>query len=131
MTSKLKNEKGVKREVKKLLNAHKWFWWMPAANGYGSAGIADFCAIRNGVFMAIETKFGKNKPTALQLGFLSSVTAEDGFAFIINEDNLEWLARWLGAFDSAITKTLDGGKESHEEGALMINALRELTAEIV
>ena len=56
-------EKDVKAEVKKLLNAHDWFWWMPPANGFGKAGISDFNALKKGVFLAVETKFGSKKPT--------------------------------------------------------------------
>lgn len=129
--SKISNEKGVKREVKKLLDAHNWFWWMPAANGYGQTGISDFCAIRGGVFMAIETKFKHNKPTEMQKAFLTSVTAETGIAFVVNEQRLDTFKAWLEAFDRAMTATAAGGKETPEDGAMMINAVRELQQEFV
>src|SRR5512139_3635363 len=96
------NEADVKRQVKKLLDKHKWFWWMPPANGFGRTGISDFNALRGGVFLAVETKFGKNKPTHMQMGFMESVQAESGMAFVVNEQNLDAFAAWLDHFDNAV-----------------------------
>lgn len=121
------DEKGVKREVKKLLDKHNWFWIMPAANGYGKAGTSDFIALRSGVFLAVETKFGTNKPTAMQVGFLNSVRAEDGFAFVVSDRNLDWFALWLTAFDRACEATSKGQEPSQDDGATMLNAIRALT----
>lgn len=94
-------EKDVKNEVKKLLNKHDWFWWMPAANGYGNAGIADFCALKNGVFLAIETKFGSRKPNPAQRAYLESIAAEHGFGFVVNEKLVSDLDVWLTLFARA------------------------------
>lgn len=122
------NEKDVKAEVKKLLDKHGWFWWMPPANGYGKAGIADFNAIRAGVFLAVETKFGSNKPSPMQTGWLNSVQAESGFAFVINEENIEWLGAWLSAFDRASAAVTAQQEVTPEDGALMLDAIRAMTA---
>ena len=89
----MKNEKDVKAKVKKLLDQYKWFWFMPPANAYGRSGIADILALKAGVFLAIETKFGSNKPTALQIGFLNSITAESGYGFVVNDQNLHLIRR--------------------------------------
>lgn len=89
------NEAGVKREVKRLLKKYGWFYWMPPANTFGRAGIADFNAIRKGVFLAIETKFGGNKPTPLQRQFLDSITAHEGLAMVVTERNLDELEQVL------------------------------------
>lgn len=104
----MKREKDVKASVKKLLSRHGWFWWCPPANGYGRSGISDFHAIRSGVFIAIETKFN-NEPTALQQGFLSSVAAEAGFAFIVDEKRLDNFAAWMDLFDAAVAVAGKGG----------------------
>lgn len=85
------NEAGVKREVKKLLTKHGWYYWMPSANAFGTSGIADFNAVRNGKFLAIETKFGSNKPTALQRRFLDSIAEHGGLAVVTTERTLEEL----------------------------------------
>ena len=87
----MKNEGDVKAAVKKLLNKHKWYWWMPGANGYGTQGVSDFLCLRNGTFLAIETKFGKNKPTASQDLFLSTVVANGGAAIVVTENDIEKL----------------------------------------
>ena len=121
-------EADVKKQVKKLLDKHKYFWWMPAANGYGTTGVADFLAFRAGVLLAIETKFGTNKPTAMQRAFLNSIRAEDGFAFVVNEKSVETLRMFLEAFDAAAA--LMGKPPPPEIGAAMLNAIAALTEEI-
>lgn len=121
-------EADVKKHVKKLLDKHNWFWWMPPANGFGKIGVSDFNAFRGGVFLAVETKFGKNKPTVQQKAFLESILAESGFAFVVNDSNIEWFEAWLAAFDRAAEKTAKNQPVEPEDGALMLNALKELTA---
>ena len=132
MTKKIyKGEAAVKKEVKKLLNKHKWFWWMTPANGYGSSGISDFCAMRAGAFMAIETKFETNMPTALQVGYLNSVAAERGMAFVVDDKNLEWFKRWLELFDLMAERIAQKQTLSQEEGAELFNATKALTEKII
>ena len=117
------NEGDVKKQVKKLLTQHGWFWWMPPANGFGRTGIADFNALRGGVFLAIETKFGSNKPTAMQVGFLDSVASEDGMAFVVNEKTLDALAVWLERFDQAVKAQSEGRDVEQSDGAAMVDAM--------
>lgn len=122
-----KNEKDVKKHVKKILDQHGWFWWMPSANAFGKAGTSDILALRAGVFLAIETKFDKNKPTAMQKQFLDSVTAEGGFGFCVNETMLEDFAKWNRCFDSAIAAQQRGEKPSPEDGAELLNCIKIMT----
>lgn len=96
-------EADVKAEVKRILKEMGFFFWMPAANGYGAQGVADFLAIKDGVFFAIETKFGKGKATPNQLKFLTEVGAKGGRGIIINEDSVDYLADIL---DSHITTVM-------------------------
>jgi hypothetical protein len=117
------NEGDVKKQIKKLLNQHGWFWWMPPANGFGRTGIADFNALRGGVFLAIEAKFGTNKPTVMQVGFLESVTSESGMAFVVNEKNLDALAVWLERFDQAVKAQSEGRDVEQSDGAAMVDAM--------
>lgn len=128
MARTFNNEKDVKAEVKKLLDKHGWFWWMPPANGYGKSGIADFNAIKNGVFLAVETKFGNNKPSPMQYGWLNSVQAESGFAFVVNEKTLDWLECWMGAFERSAAAVSAQQEVTPEDGALMLDAIRAMTA---
>lgn len=127
---KCASEGDVKKRVKRLLTDHGWFWWMPPANGFGRAGIADINALKAGVFMAVETKYAKNKPSVMQLGFLTSVQTESGFAFVVNEDRLAWLEAWLGAFDRSTEAASKQQEPSPEDGAMMLNAMREMTKEL-
>ena len=83
--AKINSESAVKREVRKLLVNYGWFVWMPPANGYGKAGISDFHALKDGKFLAIETKYGSNTPTALQSKFLADIELAGGWAIVVNE----------------------------------------------
>lgn len=123
-------EKDVKTRIKKLLDDHDWFWFMPPANGFGRTGISDIIAVKHGVFLAIEAKFGKNKPTAMQIGFLNSIRAQDGFAFVVNEERLDALRIWLDCFDHATATAGGERKILNEDGANMLDAIRIMTMEL-
>lgn len=123
----MKNEKDVKKKVKAILDKHGYFWWSPPANAYGKAGISDIHAIKVGVFLAIETKFGGNKATALQVGFLNSIRAEDGYGFVVDEKNVEFLDQFLESF--AIAAEAQGNRQPipEEHGSRMLNCIYMLT----
>lgn len=123
------NEGDVKREIKKLLDKHNWFWWMPPGNGFGTTGVADFNAVRAGVFLAVEAKFDR-KPTAMQIAFLRSVGAEDSFGFVVDEKRIDLFAAWLAAFDRACEAAARKQEPTAEDGALMLNTIRAMTQEI-
>lgn len=124
----MRTEKDVKARVKKALDVYNYFWFSPPANGYGKAGISDILAIKDGVFMAVETKFGSNKPTALQRAFLDSIRAEHGYGFVVHDKNIEWFEAFLAAFDRSAQAIGRKEQPSPEDGATMLNAIRELTA---
>jgi hypothetical protein len=125
--SRVKKEKGVKDIVKALLNAHGWFCWMPAANGYGAQGVSDFAAIKEGVFLVVETKFGYAKPSALQKAFSAQIMTNDGFAFCVNERNIDHLAWWLESFEIAKQCEMRKQEVPVEHGSRMLNAISVLT----
>jgi hypothetical protein len=120
-------EKDVKREVKKLLDVHRWFWFCPPANGFGKAGISDFLALRAGVFMAIETKVKTNKPTPMQKAFLSSIAAEDGFGFVVNDSNIDSFSKWLDMFDEAVAFAARNEVPPAAIGGPLLDAQKALT----
>lgn len=124
-------EADVKKQVKKLLDKHNYFWWMPPANGFGKVGVSDLHAIKNGVFFAIETKFGKNKATLHQKAFLDSIRAEKGYGFIVTDQNIEFFEQFLETFGRSVDGVMKGEKPSPEDGSIMVNALRALTSDIV
>ena len=126
MKAPIKNEKGVKVQVKKLLDLHNWFWFMPPSNAFGRSGISDIIALRGGVFLAIETKFNNKTPTAMQIAFLNSVRAEGGFGFTVHEGNLRQLEHWLNAFNIASSMAAQGKDVPPEIGSIMLNSLHSL-----
>jgi hypothetical protein len=87
-----RSEADVKTAVKQLLAEYPGVWYfMPASNGYGRAGVPDFVGCFQDRFFAIETKFGSNKPTPAQKMELKKIHDALGVAMIINEKNLETL----------------------------------------
>ena len=79
-------EHAVKQAVKKELDKAGVYYFMPAANGYGRAGIPDFVCCVNGRFLALECKAGRKQPTALQDRELNRIIAAGGTALVINEN---------------------------------------------
>lgn len=131
MTKAFPKESDVKKKVKRLLDKHNFFWWMTPANGFGTSGVADFCAFKHGTFMVIETKLHPNKPSDLQKAFLRSIHMEKGFAFVVSDKTLPDFEAWLGAFDRAVMTASHGEKPASEDGAMMLNAIAVMTAPYV
>jgi Holliday junction resolvase len=90
-------EADVKDVVKKLLSEFGWEWWMPASNAFGTSGASDFHAVKEGMFLAIETKVKNRKPTPLQKRFLEKVRKAEAFGLLVNEKRLDTLRAWLVA----------------------------------
>jgi hypothetical protein len=84
-------QRSVKPQVRKLLDAYGWKWWQGGASVFGKSGISDTLAIKDGYFLAIESKYGANKATHLQVGYLNDIGLEGGFAVVVNEENLDAL----------------------------------------
>ena len=125
-----KSEADVKKYVRQILEKYRWKSWMPAANGYGETGISDFCGLRAGVFLAVETKFGDNELTVNQERFLNEVLAEDGFGFVVYEWGVETFEKWSALFDTATTYTSKGEKVPDNVGAELLECIRILTEPI-
>ena len=120
-------QKSVKKEIKKILEGHDWFHWSPPANGFGASGISDIHAVWNGLFMVIEAKYGKGKPTPLQVGFLNTIQASGHFAFLVNETNLHWLDEFLTNLDFSTKEVQLNRQVPAEIGARMLDAIAALT----
>jgi len=84
-------ETKVKTAIRRILDAHEVYYFMPAANGYGRAGIPDIVCCINGHFVAIECKAGKGKTTALQYRELIAIHMAGGSSGVINETSLHTL----------------------------------------
>lgn len=133
MTKRNPTEKDVKFKGKTLLDKYGWFYWMPPANQFGSSGISDLHAVHTNVFMVVEFKFGTNKPTALQKGFLTTIQAAGHFAFVVNDKNMDYFESFLAAFARASTSVQKGGEKAIDpnDGSIMLNAVHELTKDFM
>ena len=90
------NEGGVKEEVKKILNKTPECWWyMPVQTGYGVHGIPDFVVCVRGIFLAIETKFGRNELSPWQKRQEKSIGKAGGYYLVIVEHNIPTLEDFL------------------------------------
>lgn len=85
----------VKDKVKKLLERHNTYVFMPVPGRFGSKTV-DFLVCAYGHFVAIETKAPGKKPTPLQDTTLDDVVRARGHVFVIDSTlALGELASWL------------------------------------
>jgi Holliday junction resolvase len=88
-------EKKVKDAVRKLLVEFGIYYFAPAANGFGRAGIPDIICCFGGRFIAIECKAGKGATTALQDRELAAIRTAGGMTMVVNETNIQELKEKL------------------------------------
>jgi len=83
----------VKKKVTDLLKSHKIWYFFPANNGFGKAGIPDIIAIVNGKFMGVEVKADRTKkPSALQKKCGEEIQRAGGWWFLVyDQDTIDQL----------------------------------------
>ena len=81
--------------VKKLLDEMGIYHFSPVQNGMGRAGIPDIIGCYRGRFLGIECKAGNGKTTALQDLELEKIRQAKGFAYVVNENNIQDLKELL------------------------------------
>jgi hypothetical protein len=90
-----KTEWFIKKQVREILKATGWKFWMPSAGMYGRNGVSDFLAVKKPqLFMAIETKYD-DVLTMPQLEFLRDIYEAGHYAFMVDETNVEALREVL------------------------------------
>jgi hypothetical protein len=94
----MKNEADVKKRVKQILKELGAWYFMPVPTGYGVQGIPDFICCYRGLFIAIETKYGGNKPSKWQAIRLREISEHGGYSVVIDENNVEELASKITVF---------------------------------
>lgn len=94
------SERSVKQAVIRRLKKYGAWHTMPHQSGFSSRGVPDILACYKGYFIAIECKFGKNKPTALQEQQLEKIYRAGGVAVVIDENNLDMVEDILGGIDA-------------------------------
>jgi len=88
-------ESKVKARVRRILELHKVYHFMPATGGYGRSGVPDIVGCYRGYFFAIECKAGKNQPTVLQDRELQRIRDAGGQVFVVNEINEKEVENWI------------------------------------
>jgi len=88
-------EAKVKAAIKKILKEHGAWYAMPMGTGYGNSGVPDFICCLQGQFVAVEAKAGKGIPTALQEKNLRDIKVSGGYAWVVNEENLDEFKEWI------------------------------------
>lgn len=88
-------ESKVKARCVEVLKKYKCYYFFPAQNGYGRAGIPDIIVCFRGMFLGVECKAGFNKPTALQEREMADIHRAGGSAMVVREDTIELLEHWL------------------------------------
>lgn len=85
----------VKKKVTAILKELRAYYFYPVTGGFGRSGVPDIICCLGGKFIGIECKAGGNVPTALQEKNLKEIREAGGFAFVVNEDNIDSLERVL------------------------------------
>jgi len=77
----------IKTKVKALFNKYGVWYFMPANNGYGRAGVPDFVACAKGRFIGVETKAdGTKKTTVLQELCGGAIRKHNGYYAVVFDD---------------------------------------------
>ena len=85
----------VKKKVAEVLKKYDAYYFFPAMGAFGRAGIPDIVGCYRGRFFAVECKAGKGKTTAIQEAEIKKIQGAKGYAFVINEDNMDLLEIYL------------------------------------
>lgn len=88
-------EAKVKKKAVQILKEMSAYYFYPVTGGYGRSGVPDIIVCYRGLFIGIECKAGKNKPTPLQEKNMEDIHKAGGIALVINEDNVSRLSRIL------------------------------------
>jgi len=88
-------EAKVKLNVRRILDGLGIYYFLPASNGYGRAGIPDVILCMDSLFGAVECKAGKGKLSALQERELAAIEKAGGFTFVARENNMDELKEAL------------------------------------
>ena len=90
----------IKKRLTEMLKQHGVWYFFPAANGMGKAGIPDVVCIVEGYFVGIECKADETKkPTTLQLMCGREIREAGGYWFLVYDDYSiaevqKWIQKW-------------------------------------
>lgn len=84
-------ESKVKAKIHKILAKHDAYAVNYIGGMHANNGTPDILACVRGMFVGIEAKAGKNRPTDLQISNLRRIHEAGGCALVINEDSVVFL----------------------------------------
>jgi Holliday junction resolvase len=91
----------VKDRVVAALKEEGVYYFFPATHGFGRSGVPDIVACVGGLFLAVECKAGKNKPTLLQVREIERIRRCNGVAIVVNEENWDMVPDLLRRLKAA------------------------------
>lgn len=103
----MNSESAVKRRVKQILANSGAYAFMPVQTGYGNKTLDLLCCYK-GYFIAIECKYGKNKPTPYQMRTIQEIIGSQGVVLVINEHNIDDLVDLLKRLNNHVKDTSEG-----------------------
>jgi len=93
-------EAHVKQDVIEILKELGILYHMPSASGFGRVGVSDFVCCAYGRYLEIETKFGRNKQTEMQLAWMAKVQKHKGTYMVVDEHSIQYLKAALESYAS-------------------------------
>jgi len=90
----------VKKKLVEMLKKYGVWYYFPANNGMGRAGIPDVVCIVEGMFVGIECKADETKqPTALQMECAKQIRKAGGYWFLVYDEDTTaevetWIKKW-------------------------------------
>jgi hypothetical protein len=91
MTPEAKVKKRAAAQLKKL----GAYYFYPVTGGWGKSGVPDIIGCYEGLFLGLECKAGKGKPTKLQELNLRQINEAGGYGIIVDETNVDNLAAMI------------------------------------
>src|SRR5262245_20826756 len=86
----------IKAIIKKILDRHMVWYFMPVPSGY-QAKTVDFLCLKSGKFFAIEAKRPDKDATERQKFVLAEIRKEGGYTYVIDsQGDVDNLDKWLG-----------------------------------
>ena len=83
----------IKKKVVEVLKGHGVWYFFPANNGFGVAGIPDIIVVVRGQFLGIEVKADRTKkPTELQIQCGAKIQKAGGWWMVVyDQDTIDQL----------------------------------------
>jgi hypothetical protein len=103
-------EAKVKAKVVAQLKELRAYYFYPVTGGFGASGLFDIVVCFRGLFIGIECKAGKGKPTALQIRNALQAKTAGAIVLLINEHNVADLGNTI----CKLAEGCDDGSESAE-----------------